>query len=210
MTSMKMPLFIVTSVTTLNLSCQYKGGTVKKNLILMDPCVVDYSVEIRTRCGFVIEFIIPRFLNAHHVSSGTPLIIRSSRLYLQSLVFMPIWWPTVTKVEWALDHLLQSCILLVFLLSTLKNVWVLVSQLSLASYVLHIGCFCVPQFFNTLLVWGSYQVIQKVLRMHVQPSFKTMWWSCVGWLGLVNLSIPLLYFHSVQMYFVVSKDRYLI
>jgi len=27
----------------------------------MDPCIVDYSVEIPTRCSFVIEFIIPRF-----------------------------------------------------------------------------------------------------------------------------------------------------
>jgi len=44
----------------------------------MDPCIVDYSVEIPTRCRSVIEFIIPRiFLNAQHVSSGTPLIIRS-------------------------------------------------------------------------------------------------------------------------------------
>ena len=30
-------------------------------LILMDPCIVDYSVEIPTRCSFVIEFIIPKF-----------------------------------------------------------------------------------------------------------------------------------------------------
>jgi len=57
----------------------------------MDPCIVDYSVEIPTRCSFVIEFIIPEFLKAQHVSSGTPLIIRSSKLYLQPLVYMPIW-----------------------------------------------------------------------------------------------------------------------
>jgi hypothetical protein len=31
------------------------------NLILMDPCIVDYSVEIPTRCSLVIEFIIPKF-----------------------------------------------------------------------------------------------------------------------------------------------------
>jgi hypothetical protein len=29
--------------------------------ILMDPCIVDDSVEIQTRCRFVIEFIIPKF-----------------------------------------------------------------------------------------------------------------------------------------------------
>jgi len=27
----------------------------------MDPCIVDYSVEIPTRCSFIIEFIIPKF-----------------------------------------------------------------------------------------------------------------------------------------------------
>ena len=31
------------------------------SLILMDSCIVDYSVEIPTRCSFVIEFIIPKF-----------------------------------------------------------------------------------------------------------------------------------------------------
>jgi len=32
------------------------------NLIFMDPCIVDDSVEIATRCSFVIEFIIPKFI----------------------------------------------------------------------------------------------------------------------------------------------------
>jgi hypothetical protein len=27
----------------------------------MDPCIVDDSVEIPTRCSFVIELIIPKF-----------------------------------------------------------------------------------------------------------------------------------------------------
>ena len=31
------------------------------NLIVMDQCIVDYSVEIQTRCSCVIEFIIPKF-----------------------------------------------------------------------------------------------------------------------------------------------------
>jgi hypothetical protein len=31
-------------------------------LIFMDPCIVDDSVEIPTRCSFVIEFIIPKFI----------------------------------------------------------------------------------------------------------------------------------------------------
>jgi len=28
----------------------------------MDPCIVDDSVEIPTRCSFAIEFIIPEFI----------------------------------------------------------------------------------------------------------------------------------------------------
>jgi len=39
----------------------------------MDPCIVDYSVEIPTRCSFVIEFIIPKFTEgsaAYRTSSG--------------------------------------------------------------------------------------------------------------------------------------------
>jgi hypothetical protein len=28
----------------------------------MDPCIVDYSVEITTKCSFVIEFIISKFI----------------------------------------------------------------------------------------------------------------------------------------------------
>jgi hypothetical protein len=28
----------------------------------MDPCIVDYSIETPTRCSFVIEFIIPKFI----------------------------------------------------------------------------------------------------------------------------------------------------
>jgi hypothetical protein len=31
-------------------------------LIFMDPWIVDNSVEIPTRCSFVIEFIIPKFI----------------------------------------------------------------------------------------------------------------------------------------------------
>jgi hypothetical protein len=32
--------------------------------------------------------------------AGTPLIIRSSKLYLQPLVYIPMWWPAVVKAEW--------------------------------------------------------------------------------------------------------------
>jgi len=39
----------------------------------------------------VLEFIIPKLLKAQHVSSGTQLIIRSSKLYLQPLLYIPMW-----------------------------------------------------------------------------------------------------------------------
>jgi hypothetical protein len=40
-------------------------------------------------CNRIYYFKV--FLKAQHISSGTPLFIRSSKLYLQPLVYMPIW-----------------------------------------------------------------------------------------------------------------------
>ena len=65
------------------------------HLIFMDPCIVDDSVEIPTRCSFVIDLLFQSLLNAQHVSGGTQLIIRSSKMCLQSLVYIPMWWPAV-------------------------------------------------------------------------------------------------------------------
>jgi hypothetical protein len=40
-----------------------RGGRRRKFLLIfVDPCIVDYSVEIPTSCSFVIEFIIPKFI----------------------------------------------------------------------------------------------------------------------------------------------------
>jgi len=39
-------------------------------------------------------------MKVQHVSSGTLLIIRSSKLYLQPLVYIPMWRSVVVKVEW--------------------------------------------------------------------------------------------------------------
>jgi len=39
-----------------NIKWKLKG----MNLILVDLCIVDYSVEIPARCSFVIEFVIPK------------------------------------------------------------------------------------------------------------------------------------------------------
>jgi len=49
------------------------------------------SVEITNKMQLVIEFITPSLVKAQHVSSGTPLIIRSSKLYLQPLVYIHMW-----------------------------------------------------------------------------------------------------------------------
>jgi len=44
------------------------------NLMLMVPCIVDYSVEIPKRCSFVIEFIVPKFFFVELLMmSGVPL-----------------------------------------------------------------------------------------------------------------------------------------
>jgi hypothetical protein len=56
-------------------------------------------VEIPTRCSFVIEFIIPKFIEGSTCFERTPLIIRSSELYLQPLVYIPMWWPAVAKAD---------------------------------------------------------------------------------------------------------------
>jgi hypothetical protein len=77
-------------------------------LILMDPCIVDYSVEITNKmqlCNRIYYF--KGFLKAQHVSSGTPLIIRSSKLYLQPVVYMPIWWPAVGNGRSPYSHINQ-------------------------------------------------------------------------------------------------------
>jgi hypothetical protein len=39
-------------------------------------------------------------MKAQHVSSGTPLTIRSSKLYLQPLVYIPMWCPAVVQAGW--------------------------------------------------------------------------------------------------------------
>jgi len=41
--------------------CYYSSEIPDEKLIFMDPCIADESVEIPTRCSFVIEFIIPKF-----------------------------------------------------------------------------------------------------------------------------------------------------
>jgi len=43
-------------------------------------------------------------LKDQHVSSATPLIIRSSKLYLQPLVYIHMWWPALVKSEWEIFH----------------------------------------------------------------------------------------------------------
>jgi hypothetical protein len=57
-------------------------------LIFMDPCIVNDSVETPTRCNFVIEFIIPKFIEgstcferhtAHHQEPQT--VFAASGLY---------------------------------------------------------------------------------------------------------------------------------
>jgi len=48
-------------------------------------------VEITKRCNLVIEFVIPKFIEGSTCLSGIPLNIRSSKLYLQPVVYIPMW-----------------------------------------------------------------------------------------------------------------------
>ena len=57
---------------------------------ILTKCV-DYSAEIPTRCSFVIEFIIAKFFEGSTCFERHTAIIRSSKLYLQPLVYMPMW-----------------------------------------------------------------------------------------------------------------------
>jgi len=59
----------------------------------MQPCIIIYYFH--------------RSLEAQHVSSGIPLIIRSSNCicrYLQPLVYIRMWRPAVVKSDWELGH----------------------------------------------------------------------------------------------------------
>jgi hypothetical protein len=64
-----------------------RGTAQQWRSVFLQETIVN-SVEIPTRCSFVMEFIIPKFcfIKAQYVSSGAPLIIRSPKLYLQPLV----------------------------------------------------------------------------------------------------------------------------
>jgi len=39
-------------------------------------------------------------LKAGRVSSGIPLFIRSSKLYLQPLIYIRMWWPAIVQAGW--------------------------------------------------------------------------------------------------------------
>jgi len=54
-------LRLVTALNPLTSTATINFPRMFLNFLIMDPCVVDYSVEISTRCSFIIEFIIPKF-----------------------------------------------------------------------------------------------------------------------------------------------------
>jgi len=62
---------------------------------------INKSVEITNKMQACNRIYYSKvfFLKAQHVSSGTPLIIRSSKLYLRPLVYIHMWWPAVVKAD---------------------------------------------------------------------------------------------------------------
>jgi hypothetical protein len=65
------------------------------NLIFMDPCILDNSVEIPTRCSFVVEFIIPKFIEGStcfelHSSSSEALNCTCSLWFIYPCSYQPL------------------------------------------------------------------------------------------------------------------------
>jgi len=56
-------------------------------------------------CNSILLF--QNLLKAQHVSSGIPFIIRSSKLYLQPLFYIPTWWRAFVQAGWKLPFLLR-------------------------------------------------------------------------------------------------------
>jgi hypothetical protein len=64
------------------------------------------SVEITKKMQLCNRIYYSKILlKAQHVSSGIPLIIRSSsKMYLQPLVYIHMLWPAVIQAGWELDE----------------------------------------------------------------------------------------------------------
>jgi len=78
-----------------NNSCFWKLPNI--HLIFMDPCIVVRLSRNTNKMQLVIEFIIQKLIEsstcferhtAHH-----------QELYLQPLVYVPMWWPAVVKAD---------------------------------------------------------------------------------------------------------------
>ena len=65
--------------------------------MFVDPCILVWLTRNTNKMQPVTEFIILKLLKAQHVSNGVPLIIRSSKLYLQPLMYILMWWPAVVQ-----------------------------------------------------------------------------------------------------------------
>ena len=78
-------------------------NSIKSFLIFMDPCIVVWiSRNSKEDATSQQNLLFQCLLRAQHFLSGIPLIIRSSKLYLQLLVYIHMWWRAVVKSEWEL------------------------------------------------------------------------------------------------------------
>jgi len=73
----------------------------------MQPCNRIYYSEV--------------YWKAQHGSSGAPLIVRSSELYLQPLVFIHMWWPAVVQAEW--ENHFPTCVYKPEAVNTVSSSW---------------------------------------------------------------------------------------
>ena len=103
------------------------------------------------------------------LNSGTPLIIRSSKLYLQPEVYVPMWWPAVAKAmaghhmgietrgcKYSLELLIMSCV-------PLETCWAFKKLWNNKIYYKAASCW---YFYWVILL---YTWVKKVKQSHDRP-----------------------------------------
>jgi hypothetical protein len=80
----------------------YGGSPVVCVCVCMYVCIYIYIYIYMCVCVCVCVYVC-MYVRIYVCMYRTPLIIRSSKLYLQPLVYIPMWWPAVVKAEWEMD-----------------------------------------------------------------------------------------------------------
>ena len=115
------------------------------------------------------------FLKARHVSSGTPIIIRSSKLYLQPLIYMSMWWPAVVILDngrsphaYVNQRLQIHLELLMMRVMPLETCWAFNERWNNKFYYKVASCWLFLQSWILLLlrVYSRYKLVNKAKFLH--------------------------------------------